>query len=88
MGDVCLMHNADTQWTVTGERGVQKAKKIFMFKFSLFCHKRRILFHKGRKTLPSRDLEDLTKRHVRGSHYGLIALFWTMGEENLESDLI
>ena len=51
--------------------GIQRAKKIFMFQFSLFCHKIRILFHKGRKPVPSRDLEDLTTRHVTGSHYAL-----------------
>ena len=38
VGEVWLMHNADTQCTVWGERRL-KGRKKFMFKYFLSCHR-------------------------------------------------
>ena len=39
MGEVWLMHNADTQCTVEGRVEVKGQRKFFMFKCFLSCHK-------------------------------------------------
>lgn len=39
MGEVLLMHNANTQCTVEGRKEAKGKRKFFIFKFFLPCHK-------------------------------------------------
>ena len=49
MGEVWLIHNADTQCTVGGERRT-KGRRIFTFKFFLSCDKYEFYFTEEVKT--------------------------------------